>query len=75
MATEDIVMNIIIGVFGSFVTLSGIFNWDFFFENRKVKFVVKIAGRNGARIFYSLLGAAMISFTIMAFAGIIDVSK
>ena len=42
--------------FGTFSILASIFNWDFFFENKKAKYMVKLLGRNGARIFYSLVG-------------------
>ena len=41
---------------GAFSILASIFDWDFFFENRKAKFFMKIFGRKGSRIFYSLLG-------------------
>ncbi|MCB0509548.1 MAG: immunity 17 family protein [Chitinophagales bacterium] len=45
---------------GLFSIISSIFNWNFFFENSRAYFFVKIFGRNGARIFYSLLGALLI---------------
>jgi small neutral amino acid transporter SnatA (MarC family) len=41
---------------GVFAILASIFDWDFFFENRKAKFFMKILGRKGSRIFYFLLG-------------------
>jgi small neutral amino acid transporter SnatA (MarC family) len=44
---------------GIFTIAASIFNWDFFFEDRKAYIFVKIFGRQGARIFYSLLGLAL----------------
>ena len=41
---------------GAFAILASIFNWDFFFESKKAKIFLKLFGRNGARIFYSILG-------------------
>jgi len=52
---ELIVIIISIGG-GAFTILASIFNWDFFFENRKAKFFIKIFGRKGSRVFYFLLG-------------------
>jgi hypothetical protein len=48
-----IIISIAVGIF----TLSAsIFNWDFFFENRKARFFMSVFGRNGSRIFYGILG-------------------
>lgn len=52
---ELIALIISIGA-GAFSIIASIFNWDFFFENRKAEFLVNILGRNGSRIFYALLG-------------------
>mgnify|MGYP003482999740 FL=1 len=50
-------------IYGIFFVLAGIFsilgavkNWDFFMNNRKAYIWVKLFGRNGARIFYGILG-------------------
>ena len=50
-------------IYGIFFVLSGLFsilgaviNWDFFMNNRKAYIWVKLFGRNGARIFYGILG-------------------
>lgn len=45
---------------GAFSLLSSVKNFDWFFSNSKAKPFVKIFGRNGARIFYSILGIFMI---------------
>ena len=50
---------------GIFSICGAIFNWDFFFENYKARHVVKLIGRNGARVFYVLLGLFVIFCGIM----------
>lgn len=40
--------------------LASIFNWDWFFNNRKAYIFVKLFGRNGARIFYVLLACGLV---------------
>lgn len=45
---------------GAFSLLSSVKNFDWFFNNSKAKPFVKIFGRNGARIFYSILGIFII---------------
>ncbi|OVE76049.1 hypothetical protein BVX97_02410 [bacterium E08(2017)] len=60
---------------GIFSMLGGICNWDWFMESRKARFIVKIMTRNGARIFYGILGLAFIVFGALAALGIIDLSE
>ncbi len=51
---------------GLFCIVSSICNWNFFFENRKAYIFVKLFGRNGARIFYGILGIvlAVLAFVV-----------
>ena len=51
---------------GLFSICGAFFNWDFFFESRKARPFVALLGRNGARIFYGVLGAFIIFCGIMA---------
>lgn len=53
---KELIITIITIVSGTFSIISSLFNWDFFFESRKAEFFIKIFGRNGSRIFYTLLG-------------------
>lgn len=50
---------------GIFSLTASVKNWDFFFNNRKARPFVKILGRNGARIFYGVLGAFFIVIGII----------
>lgn len=56
----NIFLIIIFVLAGVFSLLSSVKNFDWFFNNSKAKPFVKIFGRNGARIFYSILGIFMI---------------
>ena len=50
---------------GVFSIAGSFFNWDFFFNSRKAKTFVKLIGRTGARIFYTILGLFIIFCGIM----------
>lgn len=45
---------------GLFAICAGVFDWDFFFDNNKARPFVKFFGRNGARIFYIVLGIVLV---------------
>ncbi len=51
---------------GLFSIVASIFNWDWYFENRKARMFVSLFGRTGARVFYIILGVFIIilSFNI-----------
>ena len=50
---------------GLFTIFCAIMDYDWFMEDRKAEFVVTIFGRNGARIFYVLLGLVLITLGIL----------
>jgi predicted small integral membrane protein len=60
---------------GVFSMLGAICNWEWFMNARKARFMVKILTRNGARIFYGILGLALVVLGVLATMGIIDMSK
>ena len=57
---ENLLLEIFIFGAGIFSIVSSIFNFDFYFESRKARFFVSIFGRNGARVFYGILGLFLI---------------
>ena len=57
---------------GLFATAAAVFNWDWFMNARKARFMVKILTRNGTRIFYGLLGLALIVLGILGLTGVVD---
>jgi hypothetical protein len=56
--------NILVLIFafggGLFCILSSILDWNWFFNSRKAQRIVGLMGRNGARIFYIVLGLLLI---------------
>lgn len=36
-------------------------DWDFFMDSRKARFLANLLGRQGARIFYAVIGAALVA--------------
>ncbi len=69
---QPVLMNSLLALIGLFASVASIANWDFFFESRKAQFIVKFMGRNGARIFYGLLGGAIFSLGFLALIGAIN---
>ncbi len=57
---NDDALVIVLFIVGVITLLGSIFDWDFYFESRKARFFVDIFGRKGARIFYGILGTALI---------------
>jgi hypothetical protein len=57
---------------GLFSLAGGVANWNWFMENRKARFFVKIFTRTGARIFYIVLGAVIALYGALRVAGVIS---
>ena len=62
-------------VAGLFSIAGAWFNWNWFMNARKARFIVRILNRNGARIFYGCLGMVLLIFGILGTLGIIDLSN
>lgn len=58
--TENVIAVIIGFGGGAFCIISSILNWNKFFDNRRAYLFVKMFGRTGARVFYSILGLFLI---------------
>ena len=56
---KNLIIGILITLAGLFSLISSIKNWDFFFESYRARFVARIIGRTGARIFYGILGSSL----------------
>ena len=44
---------------GLFAVAGGVFDWEWFMSHRKARVFVKLLGRNGARVFYCILGSVV----------------
>jgi Immunity protein 17 len=63
-----------IGV-GVLALAGSVCDWDWFMNARKARFMVTILTRNGTRIFYALLGLALLALGTLATLGLIDLAK
>lgn len=50
-------MSILAFLAGAMCIAAAIGDWDWFFENMRASLFVRLFGRDGARVFYALLGA------------------
>ncbi len=57
---------------GAFSCLGAILNWDFYFNARKARFFVSMLGRNGARLFYLILGLGLMVLGGLLAAGVFE---
>jgi len=57
---------------GLFAIAGGVLDWDWFMNNRKARLFVSLLGRNGARVFYCLLGLAIAVVGLLVTFGIIS---
>ena len=66
---------IILILVGLFSIAGGYFDWNWFMENRRARFISKILGsRERGRIFYILLGTFTIGFAIVVMLGLVDLT-
>lgn len=50
--------------------MASVFNWEWFFTAQNSQFIVRTLGRNKSRIFYAILGLAMIAAGIYFFLSV-----
>ncbi len=65
---QTVMSLVCIGV-GIFSICGAVCDWNFFMNNYKAQVFVKLFGRNGARIFYGILGAFIIVCGVLALTG------
>lgn len=56
---------------GLFSICGAAFDWDFFMNHRKARFLVSVLGRTGARVFYFLIGLVVTILGALIAAGIL----
>ena len=57
---------------GILALCGGIFNWDWYMNHRKARFMVNLFTRNGARFFYALVGTALIVYGVLLLMGFFE---
>ncbi|WP_439183632.1 immunity 17 family protein [Carboxylicivirga taeanensis] len=71
---KDILFYLMIGV-GVLIFIASLTNWEWFFKQRRAQSMIKLMGRNGARIFYAILGAFFAGFGWLVLSGQIDIAS
>lgn len=56
---------------GLFALVTAVCDWDWFMNHPKARFMARLLGRNGTRIFYGLLGGGMIAVGVLGLVGVI----
>jgi hypothetical protein len=57
---------------GIFSISGAALDWDWFINSRKARLFVSLFGRNGARIFYGLLGTVITILGLLITIGVIE---
>lgn len=65
-------MDILLIAVGLFAIVGAALDWNWFMESRKARLFVMIFTRNGARVFYILLGTALITVSALLMLGVIE---
>ncbi len=61
MEWGKIVIPVLVILGGLFAIFCSIKNYDWFMEHRKAQMLAAVLGRNGTRVFYALLGLALVT--------------
>jgi small neutral amino acid transporter SnatA (MarC family) len=59
--------------FGLFSIVGSYFELGFFMSSRKASRMIRLLGMTGAKIFYILLGLALVTLGLLGFFNIIDI--
>ena len=62
----------LMAVAGLFVLAGSAFNWDWYWGRRRTQVWVDLFGRTGARIFYAILGLAVLVGGVLIAADVIS---
>ncbi|MDH6356193.1 immunity 17 family protein [Parabacteroides sp. PF5-9] len=62
----DYLLGVIFVLAGLFSLIAAVCNFEWFFTHKKTQSLVKLMGRGGTRIFYGILGLALIVCGILA---------
>jgi Immunity protein 17 len=60
---------------GLFAICGAGFDWDWFMTHRKAQLFTSLFGRSGARAFYCLLGAGLLTFGVLVATGVAQYSQ
>lgn len=65
-------MGWVVAAVGVFAILGAVMDWEWFMTHRRARVLVRLFGRNGARVFYGLLGTALVVLGGLFAAGVVQ---
>jgi hypothetical protein len=65
----------LVGFAGAFTIAGAALDWDLFMGSRRATLCVRLLGRNGARVFYGVLGVGLIGIAFVVAAAVPAASK
>jgi hypothetical protein len=65
-------LGLILVAIGIFPILAAIYDWEWFMNSSKARIFVAILSRIGARVFYGILGLALVTFGVLYTLGIVE---
>ncbi len=68
-------MGWVIAASGAFAICGAVLDLEFFMNHRKAQVFLRLFGRNGTRVFYGLLGSALVVLGLLIALGIIEQSE
>ena len=69
---HPVVIGLIFTFVGLFSLAGGVLDWNWFMNHYRSRFMTHVLGRSGARIFYSVLGIALVVLGLMIAMGVVD---
>lgn len=70
MQIQSLLVGGLLGGVGFFAVAAAVMDWTWFMNHRKARFFIQLFGRNGARVFYGLLGFGLMVFGMVMALGL-----
>jgi hypothetical protein len=68
----DNFLYVLIFIGGLITFLGAILNWTWIYRSRRSKSIVSTLGLSGARIFYAIVGLALMIISVLSIMGVFD---
>jgi Immunity protein 17 len=65
-------LGLLMAAAGVFAVAGGIFDWEWFMNHRKARFLSRLITRTGARVFYIVLGLGIVLLGALMTFGVIQ---
>lgn len=72
MISPDVFVGCVAVGVGLFVTSAAVFNWEWYYQLQKARWIESLCGRGGARVFFGLLGAGLIVLGLTIATGMLS---